>query len=227
MTHNAIFLPRMKMADIITNSAVLSIIERLDINFGFGEACIDEICKRYEMSTDLFIMICRVYTNDNFTPDTSCLAKSDIPKIIGYLQRTHNYWLSNCLPHLHNNIHAMLDTCDSTSKKILNKFYDDYDEEIRKHLDYEEKVVFPYVLSLENSQNTESEYRIRNFKENHSDIYEKLLDLKNIVIKYLPENENRQARIEVLNDIFKIDKDIRHHSIIEDKILIPLVSKFE
>lgn len=228
MAHSAIFSSRMKIADIITDPAVLSVIERLDINFGFGEATIDEICKQYGLSTDLFLMICKVYSSDTFVPGTENLEKSDIPKIIGYLQRTHKYWLDNCLPHLHTNIHAMLENCEDTSKRILNKFYDDYDEEIHRHLEYEENTVFPYVLSLVKEPHSEDKkFRISNFEENHSDIDEKLLDLKNIVLKYLPENENRQARIDVLNDIFKIGDDIRRHSLIENKILIPLVSKFE
>ncbi|MBQ5424541.1 MAG: hemerythrin domain-containing protein, partial [Bacteroidales bacterium] len=65
------------------------------------------------------------------------------------------------------------------------------------------------------------------FEENHSNIEEKLHDLKNIVIKYLPENASQQSRINVLNEIFKIENDLNKHSVIENKILIPLVSKYE
>ena len=229
MNDNApIFSARTKMSEIITDSSLLSIIERLNIKLGFGEASIDEICHRHGLSTELFLMICKVYSLENFKPEINHLTRDDIPKLIGYLQRTHQYWIESFFPNLHSNIHTMLESCDETSKKMLNKFYDDYDEEIQKHLDYEENTVFPYILSLGNVEHKKTcEFRIRDFEENHSNIEEKLHDLKNIVIKYLPDNAPQQSRINVLNEIFKIENDLCKHSVIENRILIPLVSKYE
>ena len=222
------FSAKTKMSEIITSSSLLSIIERLNIKLGFGEASINEICRRNNLSTELFLKICKVYAVETFVPGIENLTREDIPEIIGYLQRTHKYWTESFFPNLHSNIHTMLDSCDGTSKRMLNKFYDDYDEEIKKHLDYEENTVFPYILSLiDSKQKNANTYRIKDFEENHSNIEEKLQDLKNIVIKYLPESASQQSRINVLNEIFKIEDDLNKHSIIENKILIPLVSKFE
>ena len=222
------FTAKTKMAEIITDYSLLTIIDRLNIKLGFGDASIDEICHRHNLSTDLFLMICRVYSIDGFMPDINGLTNRDIPKLIGYLQRTHKYWIESFFPNLHTNIHTMLESCDERSAKILNKFYDDYDDEVQKHLDYEENTVFPYIMSLgEDKKNIANKFRIKDFEENHSNIEEKLHDLKNIVIKYLPENASQLSRINVLNEIFKIENDLNKHSIIENKILIPLVSKYE
>jgi len=220
------FTAKTKMAEIITDYSLLTIIDRLNIKLGFGDASIDEICRKHSLSTDLFLMICRVYAIDGFVPEIGNLTNSDIPKLIGYLQRTHKYWTESFFPNLHSNIHTMLESCDERSAKILNKFYDDYDDEVQKHLDYEENTVFPYINSLV-SGNKGNKFRIKDFEENHSNIEEKLHDLKNIVIKYLPENASQQSRINVLNEIFKIENDLNKHSVIENKILIPLVSKYE
>ena len=165
---------RMKIADIITDSKILSVLERLNINLGFGEATIEEICNKYHLSTNLFLMICNIYSFDDFTPNIDGLTQNDIPKIVGYLQKSHDYWLNSCFPQLHKNIHTMLDSCDEVNKKVLNKFYDDYDVEVKKHLDYEENTVFPYILSLGKEKGT---FRIKDFEENHSDLDEKLGDL--------------------------------------------------
>ncbi|MBO7652612.1 MAG: hemerythrin domain-containing protein [Bacteroidales bacterium] len=227
-TNRTIFTAKTKMAEIITDYSLLTIIDRLNIKLGFGDASIDEICRRHNLSTDLFLMICRVYAIDGFAPDISNLTNGDIPKLIGYLQRTHKYWIESFFPNLHINIHTMLESCDERSAKILNKFYDDYDDEIQKHLDYEENTVFPYIISLgEGKKDVSNKFCIKDFEENHSNIEEKLHDLKNIVIKYLPENASQQSRINVLNEIFKIENDLNKHSVIENKILIPLVSKYE
>jgi len=70
-------------------------------------------------------------------------------------------------------------------------------------------------------------YNILCFEDNHSDIDGKLCDLKNIIIKYLPENCSAKLRYEVLSDIFRFEEDLSRHTVIENQILIPLVEKLE
>ena len=59
MTNNHIvYSGNMKAADLISADwTLLSIFERLDIKLGFGEASIAELCTRYNLSTELFLMI--------------------------------------------------------------------------------------------------------------------------------------------------------------------------
>ena len=114
------------------------------------------------------------------------------------------------------------------SRKLIDKFYDDYDNEIINHFKYEEEVVFPYIESLmENNRACDTQYRIGQFEENHSNINEKLNDLKNIIAKYLDEKFSSPQRFELLNDIYGVENDLRKHSLIENKLLIPLVEKLE
>ena len=52
-------------------------------------------------------------------------------------------------------------------------------------------------------------------------------DLKNIIIKYLPGTYTSNIRMKVLNEIFKIENDLRKHTLVENRLLIPLVTKLE
>ena len=70
-------------------------------------------------------------------------------------------------------------------------------------------------------------YHISKFEDNHSNISEKLNDLKNIIIKYLPEEHSSALRFNLLNDIYAVESDLRKHSLIENKLLIPLVEIME
>ena len=56
---------------------------------------------------------------------------------------------------------------------------------------------------------------------------EKLNDLKNIIIKYLPEEYSSPLRFEILKDIYDIEKDLQKHSLIENRLLVSLVQKIE
>ncbi len=228
MTHNhTIYSEKMKAADLISADwNLLSIFERLDIKLGFGEATIAEICSRYNLSTELFLMICNIYSFDNYRPKTEILKKEDLPHILSYLRASHKHYMTNCFPRLHNNIHIMMEEYEDTNSYVLNKFYDDYDSEIKKHFEYEENSVFPYIESLLDRKK-ENMYKISDFEDNHTNVEEKLNDLKNIIIKYLPGTYTSNIRMKVLNEIFKIENDLRKHTLVENKILIPLVTKIE
>ena len=109
---------------------------------------------------------------------------------------------------------------------MLQRFFDVYKDEVINHFDYEENVVFPYIQNLPKHKNDKS-YSIDQFEKNHSNIEDKLSDLINILIKYIPENVAQQERIDALADIFILVADLNKHTLIENKILIPYVVKIE
>ena len=230
MSNNVtIYSKRMKVADLLaSDSSLLSILHRLDIKLGFGEAKISDLCTRYGISEELFLMICNIYSFHDYQPHIDILDKSDIKSITTYLRASHRYYTTVCFPAIHEGIHTLVKGLDSVSQKLIDKFYDDYDSEIINHFKYEEEVVFPYIEKLlENNRPIDTQYRIGQFEENHSNINEKLNDLKNIIAKYLDEKYSSPQRFELLNDIYSVENDLRKHSLIENKLLIPLVEKLE
>ena len=222
-----LYSEKMKAADLISADwNLLSIFERFDIKLGFGEATVADICAHNNLSPELFLMICNIYSFENYHPKINALQKEDLPNILSYLRAAHKYYMANSFPRLHDHIHIMMEEYENTNRYILNKFYDDYDSEIKKHFEYEEFSVFPYIESLLNGNN-EKVFTIKKFEDNHTNVEEKLNDLKNIIIKYLPGTYTSNIRIMVLNEIFKIESDLRRHTMVENKILIPLVTKLE
>ena len=219
----------MKMADLLaSDNALLSILQRLDIRLGFGEATVDEVCSRYGISTDLFLIICNIYSFRDYSPQVDSLTCKDIKSITTYLSASHRYYTGICFPSLHNNIHRMVKELDDVSRRLIDKFFDDYDNEVNNHFKYEEEVVFPYIESLLSNRSTNnSEYSISLFEHNHGNINEKLNDLSNIIIKYLDKGYTSQLRFEILGDIHNIANDLLKHSDIENKLLVPLVEKIE
>ena len=230
MSNNGtIYSKRMKVAELLaSDSSLLSILQRLDIKLGFGEAKISDLCARYGISEELFLMICNIYSFHEYQPHIDILDKNDIKSITTYLHASHRYYTTVCFPAIHEGIHTLVKGLDNVSRKLIDKFYDDYDNEIINHFKYEEEVVFPYIEKLmDNNRPIDTQYRIGQFEENHSNINEKLNDLKNIIAKYLDEQYSSPQRFELLNDIYSVENDLRKHSLIENKLLIPLVEKLE
>ena len=173
------------LADVVnTNPAILSVLERLDIRLGFHEATVKDICSEYGLSSNLLISIFNIYANDGFEPQAKFLTKQDVLKLIRYLETSHNYYSKKSFPSLHGKIHLLLKEGDQSNAKILNKFYDDYSQEMKHHFLFEENIVFPF---MKEQAQTEMErpvpFDITLFAENHGNIEDKLSDLKNTFLK--------------------------------------------
>ena len=227
--NTTIYNRRMKMADLVASDiSLLTILQRLDIALGFGEATVDEVCVQHNISADLLLMICNIYSFRDYHPQIETLTDDDIRSITTYLRASHRFYSTICFPALHNNIHRMVKELDDVSRRLIDKFYDDYDNEVNNHFKYEEEVVFPYIENLLcNRHNSNNEFSIALFEHNHGNVNEKLNDLGNIIIKYLNKDYTSQLRYEILGEIHHISNDLMKHSDIENKLLVPLVEKIE
>lgn len=222
-----VFSEQMKLADLIdVNFKLLNVLSRLGISLGFGENTIKEVCERQGINLNSFLLICNIYTYDSYMPSADLLAGADPATIVDYLHNSHAFYLGKEFVGLENNLSAMVEPCDDLQKKIVAKFFSDYRTQVERHFEYEEDVVFPYVQSLIDGGRHES-YSIEQFEENHSNIDETLNDLKNIVLKYLPETCDTVLRNEVLYRIYRLEEDLLKHTLIEDNVLIPMVNKME
>lgn len=116
---------------------------------------------------------------------------------------------------------------------LVEKFFGEYFKEVTEHLNYENNIVFPYIIGLYDKiinhkhPFNPQKYSVTEYKEHHNDIEEKLNDLKNLLIKYLPQKNDQALRRKLLFCLFELEYDLSIHSQIEDLILIPLVTKME
>lgn len=74
---------------------------------------------------------------------------------------------------------------------------------------------------------TSDSYSILAYEEEHDNMEEKLVDLKNIMIKYLPEPFNHETVNRIIAELFWLEKDLHDHARIEDKVLVPKVKELE
>ena len=222
-----LFTPKMKLADIInSNPSLVLILQRFRIELGFGEKSVAEVCRANGISEQFFLLICNVYTNDRYLPSMEELQETDMSSLVPYLIASHSYYLDERIPHIERHLDRIAEACPKNHKEILQRFFHDYKTEVQNHFLYEEKTVFPYIEALRKGESGDG-YSINQFEENHSNIEDKLNDLTNIFIKYLPGNIMPKERVSVLFDIFQLSGDLNKHSLIEEKILIPYVETIE
>ena len=219
--------PAMKMADLLdVNFSILGVFSRFGMSYGFGEATVKEVCDGMGIDPETFLIICKVYAFDGYQPSREQMEGACLEDIVRYLRLSHTYYLETMVPALAAAIEEMIAPCDDMHKKVIRKFFGDYKEELERHFDYEEKTVFPYVEAMIDSREREP-YTIGEYEKNHSNVEEKLDDLKKLVTMYQPAQSRSQDCFRVLFYLYSLESDLERHTFIEDGILVPVVSRME
>ncbi len=225
----------MKMAEVVhLNYTLIPTLHRFGIKLGFGDKSVAEICKEQGINVDFFIELVNAFSNKDYQPSQK-IETLEINPLVDYLKKTHRFYLDEKVIE----IQEMIEQLRKTEKKdqkyvdlILN-FFNGYKNELVEHIEREERVVFPYVYTLnkvlaqqkiaEEDRHIIENYSMEVFEEEHDDISVKLKDLKNIMIKYLICPENSSLYYNIIKELFQLEEDINYHTRIEDKVLIPRV----
>jgi regulator of cell morphogenesis and NO signaling len=222
-----LFSENTKMADLIsTNSRLLYVLPHFGINLGFGEKTVKQVCNEKNISLPLLLLVCNVYTFDNYTPGSRDLNQIPIDGIISYLKNSHKDYLEIRLPQIIGSVLNLATVCMLKNGNMLNAFCEKYKQEVVTHFKYEEEVVFPYIIQLLNGEKSSS-YRIKEYETNHNDVDVALNDLKNIIMKYLPPDCTIEKCRDTLLNLFMFEYDRNKHTLLENKILISLVEYAE
>ncbi len=234
-----LILENMKLADVILHDHTLvPIINRFGIHLGFGDDSIAEICLQKHLNIDFFVTILNAFHDTHYFPKEQ-LRNFPAAMIIDYLQKAHQYFLEEKMPEISILIDKMADEypLDITTSNLISNFFTGYTSELRKHILREEEKVYPYVLQLEKAVSESrvdkklskqiSDYPISEYEAEHENVEEKLYDLKNILIKYLPEPKNDRPGYQILRELFTLEKELNEHARIEDLILVPKVKAME
>ena len=217
-----------KFAELMTDDRrLLQLLPRFGIGLGFGDHSVDQVCWMNLVNTDLFLMICEIYSDSGFKPGKHELQHVDMGDLLSYLKASHQYYLDERFPHIEEHLQRIIDACGQKYGPMLSHFYGEYKQEVMRHIKYyEEEVVFPYIEALLNGQRTDS-YKIDEFEHNHTNIQDVLDDMMNILLKYLPGDILPKERIEISYDIMELSDDLNRHSLIEERVLIPCVESLE
>lgn len=216
------FKPTDKMRDLVKdNSDLILVMGRFGISLGFGDKSVRDVCRIHNVNESTFLEVVNFVSNRKYNYEAISL-----PSIIGYLKQAHEYYLDFNLPNIRRKLIEAIDCSgkDELAMLIL-KFYDEYVIEVRKHMEYENEVVFSYVEQLSQGFLNHN-FTISSFAGKHTPISDKLKELKDVIIRYYPEKNNYQLNA-VLIDILLCEMDLTSHCMIEDELFVPAVKLIE
>lgn len=221
-----IFNKTMKMSDLIdADYNLLLLLIRLNINLGFGDKKVEEVCAQYNMDADCFIFLANFQSNRSILDVEKVFGSLPLEPFISYLKTSHAYFLENRLPDIKRKLKKVFSE-DKVLENLVLGFFEDYTREVCEHMTYEDEVVFPYVNSLLSSS-AEETYSIDMFEERHNNIEDKMRDLKLILMKYVDRPEDRLLMTKILMELYTLEEELSVHTYIEDELIIPRVRRLE
>ncbi len=214
-----------KLISIIRdNYNILQSLGSFGINLGFGDKTVREVCLSEGVDTYTFLAVVNFTINGYRDYDDA--DRLSIPTLMKYLRASHDYYLGFQLPFIRRELSDALDPDNSLASLIL-RLYDDYAHQIQLHMKYEERMVFPYVENLIDGRVTTG-YDIETFSKHHGQTDQKLRELKQIIIKYLPTDPLRNNQLSAtLYDIYNNEEWLAQHAEVEDHIFIPAIRRLE
>lgn len=222
------FTSRTRMFNLINgDAALLSSISRFGISLGFGEKTVAEVCAANNIDCNTFLAVMNFLAEQNV--EVNDLADNiSIESVIGYLKNAHAYFLNFKLPILRAKLNDAMHENEQfhSYKVVVMEFFDEYVEEVKKHMEYEDKTVFPYVINLLKGI-MPTRYRIADFEDHHTDVDSKIAELKNILIKYHPTDNVNFKLNDVLFELLWCEKDLASHNMVEDFFFVPVVELIE
>ena len=203
------------------NSLLVMTVGRFGLAFGFGDDTVESICSRNNVDTKTFLTVCNLLSGYRYDP-----YEVTLPALTEYLKKAHAGFLEISLPRIrHHLIEAINHTAPNDVEILFMRFYDDYVREVSNHMNYENNVVFPYVERLEQGE-SDGNFNITRYAENHDHAATKLNELKDLFIYHYSQKENVRLSA-TLFDIVMCEKDLMTHFEVESKLFVPNVELLE
>ncbi len=218
-----------KMLNLINeNYSLLLCLQHFDIDFAVDNKTVEALCSENKVDVHTFIVIANLY--NGFFPGENDINKiKDIKPILSFLKNSHSFYIEDKYPDLKYYLEKFKTNHSSKDFQMIEKFFADYFEEVLEHFRYEDEIAFPYFYSLQakNGVVDKKSFSAKEYRNHHTDIETKLTDLKNLFLQHLIIKSELNIKRKFLNTLFGLEFDLKIHSVIEEKVLIPLIKKIE
>lgn len=227
--------PNMQMSEVVEeHPSLIPVINRFGIRLGLGDKSVKVICEEYQLDADFLLTVINTFLNEEYFPEKK-LQTFHTSQIIDYLTKTNLYYQRYQIPNIERHLGSFISmsTPGNNTLNLIGKFFSSFKEELTSRIEKDDRVWFPYCLSLsEKLKDYQSSGQLEALhlgtEQRLEDPIEALLaDLKSIMVKHLSGDYNENLCYAVIFAISSLEKDIKQHNRIRYRILTPMVSAME
>lgn len=209
---------------IAENPAILSLLNRLGIYLGVGNASVAQAAADHGINPDFLRVMINTYLNHDFFPEKELL-EFPICGICDYMMRTNQYYIEVQLPNVGRHFRHLVER-SASSDTNLSKLYDFFltlQQKLLGELEVNNRLL---AKIMENDGICSESFAesIRDFAQQkiHPSA-DSLNDLINLFIIHLKGNYEPNLCHAVINALIALANDMRQNNRIHDRILSPLL----
>lgn len=211
-----------RLRDMVeANSQLLMVICRFGLPLGFGNSSVEEICRANDVDAHTFLAVANFVCG---MPEKNPVVS--VTAMMQYLRNAHDHILKFSFPAIRKKLIESINCLDTQDVAFLIlKYFDDYVEEVRLHMEYENDIIFPYCRLLLKKA-SDPKFRISMYTDHHGNMVEKLNELKDIIINHYSQRDNALL-ISALYDVMSCEADLMSHWNVEENLFIPEIKRLE
>jgi regulator of cell morphogenesis and NO signaling len=206
---------------IVAHPALLLVMNRFGLSLGVGDKTVREACKEKHIDENTFLAVINLTINESKDYEVSP-EEISLKALTAYLMNAHAYFFNFRYPSIRQKLIDAIDRSDAQFYALMLRYYDEYVNELKLHTEFEEKTIFARVDS-NLKEETQVHTPIGNLHRWHEQIAMKMNEIKNIIIKYFPPNEDSSALNLAVYDLFACEEEFNNHCRIEDLLLTPAI----
>jgi regulator of cell morphogenesis and NO signaling len=218
--HSKMISAHEKLSDVVCrNIDLLPVIYRFGIKSEIRQKSIAEVCSAQGIDLPLFLAVVNTFDSDDYFPKPQDL---ELQPLINFLVSTHTYLKEITIPFVTSLVDRLKE--ESEDKKFVNiieQYFNKYVHHLLKHIEFEEKNIFPLVEQGDKKRSKTSKQYLKDLFRQHENVEGEISDLLTIIIQHIPDKANIRIIHEVLHALSHFEKEQVDHSRFEDKILVP------
>ena len=213
--------PNMQMSEVVEeHPSLIPVINRFGIRLGLGDKSVKAICEEYQLDADFLLTVINTFLNEEYFPEKK-LQTFHTSQIIDYLTKTNLYYQRYQIPNIERHLGSFISmsTPRNNTLNLIGKFFSSFKEELTSRIEKDDRVWFPYCLSLsEKLKDYQSSGQLEALhlgtEQRLEDPIEALLaDLKSISYQALKNTMLRRGDTLVIKSLDRLSRnkcDIKH-----------------
>lgn len=208
---------------------LIPLISRFGIRLGLGDKTVAAVCAEHGIDTGFMLTLMNTYLFEEYFPEQK-LKSFHVSQIVDYLSKTNAYYLHYQLPNIERHLGSLIASGGAGNKNLalLGQFFARFKESLTAAIEYDTREWFPYCLALTGGEAPETGKNIpipvaaEGVAEDPA--VSQLCDLRSIMVRHLGGEYNDNLAYAVIFAVGSIERDIRQHNRIRNRVLTPIIS---
>ncbi len=213
-----------KLSDIILHEpSLIPVVNRFGIILGVGDKSIRTVCEEKHLDCDFFVTILNTFINEDYFPETR-LKSFCATQIVDYLTQTNSYYEQFQLPNIERHFNSLIHHSDSDNNnlELMRQFFEELKRELLARIHDDKHRWFPAIKAAVKTLQGEELSSIECNTLDSDSLEEKLNDLKSLFVIHLKGDYDLNLCHGVIFAICSLEKDIKQHNRIRNRILRPI-----